>query len=220
MAHGLTRDPELPDLAGREGGAHPFWDPDEVHDIYRAWPKLADGYPDDRSSVTEARAETSERLAAHVRQGQEAGRPEVEDLPESALQDPVWERSGHTERGRDAAGSRSPVGQDRPLRLQYLRVRHEHSALGAGTLTWLDEVPAGVLAFRRDPGFVCVVNLSTEPYQLPDHTRVLLSSGPVEDHRPAPDQAARLAVCAGHTPEVPRACPVSLPADRTGPGST
>lgn len=39
--------------------------------------------------------------------GQELGLPNVDDLPESALQDPVWERSGHTERGRD--GCRVPV---------------------------------------------------------------------------------------------------------------
>ncbi|MCO5998176.1 glycoside hydrolase family 13 protein [Actinoallomurus rhizosphaericola] len=44
---------------------------------------------------------------AYVYQGEELGLPEVEDLPESALQDPVWERSGHTSRGRD--GCRVPI---------------------------------------------------------------------------------------------------------------
>ena len=39
--------------------------------------------------------------------GQELGLPNVDDLPESALQDPVWFRSGHTERGRD--GCRVPM---------------------------------------------------------------------------------------------------------------
>ena len=39
--------------------------------------------------------------------GQELGLPNVDDLPESALQDPVWTRSGHTERGRD--GCRVPM---------------------------------------------------------------------------------------------------------------
>jgi alpha-glucosidase len=35
------------------------------------------------------------------------GLPEVEDLPEEALDDPTWERSGHTVRGRD--GCRVPI---------------------------------------------------------------------------------------------------------------
>ncbi len=45
--------------------------------------------------------------AAYVYQGQELGLPNVDDLPEEALQDPVWERSGHTARGRD--GCRIPM---------------------------------------------------------------------------------------------------------------
>jgi alpha-glucosidase len=45
--------------------------------------------------------------SAYVYQGDELGLPEVTDLPDDALRDPVWERSGHTERGRD--GSRVPL---------------------------------------------------------------------------------------------------------------
>ena len=41
--------------------------------------------------------------------GEELGLPNV-DLPDDVLQDPVWERSGHTERGRDGwGGGRSRV---------------------------------------------------------------------------------------------------------------
>lgn len=54
---------------------------------------------------------------AYVYQGEELGLDEVEDLPESALQDPTWERSGRTIRGRDGcrvplpwSGDRSPFG--------------------------------------------------------------------------------------------------------------
>ncbi|MEU3512234.1 glycoside hydrolase family 13 protein [Streptomyces longwoodensis] len=166
---------------------------------------------------------------AYIYQGEELGLPEVEDLPESALQDPVWERSGHTIRGRD--GCRVPIswsGESAPfgfspdsasaepwlpqpadwgrhsaegqtgdeasmleLYRTALRLRREHPSLGDGTLTWLD-TPAGVLAFLRDPGFACVINLSTEPYRLPAHTTVLLTSGPIEDGLLAPDQAAWL----------------------------
>ncbi|MFI1072123.1 glycoside hydrolase family 13 protein [Streptomyces puniciscabiei] len=343
VAHGLIKHPELPDLPPRPAGSgsggrgqhldHPHWDRDEVHDIYRAWRKVADEFPGDRCFVAEAWADTPERLAAYVRadglhtafnfdflmaswdpkdlrsviddslamlgavgapatwvlsnhdvmrhasrygrraarrwvaneryepegpldlelgtrraraaallmlalpggayiyQGEELGLPEVEDLPDSVLQDPVWERSGHTDRGRDGcrvpipwSGRTTPYGfspedasaapwlpqpadwaartvaaqtGDETSMLELYRTalqrRRAHPALGDGTLTWLD-APAGVLAFRRDPGFVCVVNLSGEPYPLPDHTAVLLTSEPVEDGRLGPDQAAWLAV--------------------------
>jgi alpha-glucosidase len=44
---------------------------------------------------------------AYVYQGEELGLAEVEDLPLDTLQDPTWERSGHTDRGRD--GCRVPI---------------------------------------------------------------------------------------------------------------
>ncbi len=44
---------------------------------------------------------------AYIYQGDELGLPEVEDLPEDVLDDPTWERSGHTVRGRD--GCRVPL---------------------------------------------------------------------------------------------------------------
>jgi alpha-glucosidase len=44
---------------------------------------------------------------AYLYQGEELGLPEVEDLPEHALRDPTWERSGRTARGRD--GCRVPL---------------------------------------------------------------------------------------------------------------
>ncbi|MEU0169490.1 glycoside hydrolase family 13 protein [Streptomyces iakyrus] len=346
VAHGLIKHPDLPDLPPRVEPAvlgpltrrdevrphldHPHWDRDEVHEIYRAWRKVADEFPGDRSFVAEAWADTPERLAAYVRadglhtafnfdflmcrwdagdlsaviddslamlgavgapatwvlsnhdvmrhpsrygrapgrswtvdtryepegpldlalgtrraraaallmlalpggayvyQGEELGLPEVEDLPESALQDPIWERSGHTDRGRD--GCRVPIPWSGPaapygfgtgaqpwlpqpddwaglcvetqtgdpasmleLYRAALRIRRDHPALGDGGMTWLD-TPEGVLAFRREPGFVCVVNLSNAPYELPAHTALLLAGGPVEGGVLEPDRAVWLAV--------------------------
>ena len=53
--------------------------------------------------------------AAYLYNGDELGMPDV-DLPDEVLQDPVWERSGRTVRGRDAcripvpwSGSRAAV---------------------------------------------------------------------------------------------------------------
>jgi alpha-glucosidase len=55
--------------------------------------------------------------SVYVYQGEELGLPEVTDLPEDVLQDPTWELSGHTERGRDGcrvpipwSGDREPFG--------------------------------------------------------------------------------------------------------------
>ena len=45
--------------------------------------------------------------SAYLYQGDELGLPEVWDLPDDVLDDPTWERSGHTERGRD--GCRVPI---------------------------------------------------------------------------------------------------------------
>ena len=63
-----------------------------------------------------ARAATLLMLAlpgsAYLYQGEELGLPEVVDLPEEVLADPIWERSGHTVRGRD--GARVPIPWTRP----------------------------------------------------------------------------------------------------------
>ncbi|MFI1539220.1 glycoside hydrolase family 13 protein [Streptomyces anandii] len=346
VAHGLVKHPELPDLPPRrepgeltsqdrprEHVEHPHWDRDEVHEIYRAWRKVAEEFPGDRCFVAEAWADTPERLSAYVRrdalhtafnfgflmsswddkdlraviddslamlgavgapatwvlsnhdvvrhtsrygrrttrrwtvdepyrpegpldletgtrraraaallmlalpggayvyQGEELGLPEVEDLPDAVLQDPIWERSGHTDRGRDGcrvpipwSGRTAPYGfspegasaapwlpqpadwSERSVAAQSgdetsmlelyrraLRLRREHPALGDGALTWRD-APDGVLCFGRQPGLVCVVNLSAEPYRLPGHSSVLLSSGSVKDGLLAPDEAVWLSV--------------------------
>ena len=45
--------------------------------------------------------------SVYLYQGEELGLPEVSDLPEGVLDDPVWERSGKTDKGRD--GCRVPI---------------------------------------------------------------------------------------------------------------
>ncbi|MEU6512343.1 glycoside hydrolase family 13 protein [Streptomyces sp. NPDC046942] len=75
-------------------------------------PMRDQGHPTDLTLGTRrARAAALLMLAlpggAYIYQGEELGLYEVEDLPESALQDPTWERSDHTVRGRD--GCRVPL---------------------------------------------------------------------------------------------------------------
>jgi alpha-glucosidase len=224
VAHSLVKEAGLPDaddlewprrpvevdgeLVRAPWRPHPFWDRDEVHEIYRDWRRLAESYDPPRVFVAEAWVDEPERLArylradelhtafnftylqapweagylrqvisetldelravaapatwvlsnhdvarhvsryardqgvpgsslmqlldlpsdlalgrrraraavlltlalpgsAYVYQGEELGLPEVEDLPEDVLDDPTWERSGHTDRGRD--GCRVPL---------------------------------------------------------------------------------------------------------------
>ena len=51
---------------------------------------------------------------AYVYQGEELGLPEVADLPDEMLQDPVFRRSGATMRGRDGCRVPLPWSGDRP----------------------------------------------------------------------------------------------------------
>src|SRR5919112_35117 len=74
VAHGMAKDPAMPDIAGEwdTGGpavaGHPHWDRDEVHDVYRGWRRVADSYPgDDRIFVGEVWVQTPERLARYLR---------------------------------------------------------------------------------------------------------------------------------------------------------
>ena len=70
-----------------------------------------------------------------------------------------------------------------------LRLRKELPALGDGTLRWLDG-PDDVLAFEREPGFVCAVNFGTRPVLADTYGTLLLSSGRVNGGVLDPDTAA------------------------------
>jgi alpha-glucosidase len=337
VAHGMIKHPELPDLPANDVGElleppregdHPYWDRDDVHEIYRDWRKVADDYDPPRVFVAEAWVDTPYRLAQYVRpgglhtafnfdylrapwsatelrttidhtlevfhtvhapatwvlsnhdverhvtrygreqtaaaigssrpdelgdvdeqlgtrraraaillmlalpggayvyQGEELGLPEVLDIPEHALQDPIWARSGHTKRGRDGCrvplpwtrygpshgfgvngswlpqpagwGARSvqvQQGDSNSMLALYreaLQRRREIRALGEGPLHWLPDTGPDVLAFEREPSFVCVVNLGHDLVELPQHNRVRLTSVPLENGLLPADAAAWL----------------------------
>ncbi|MEU6844233.1 alpha-glucosidase, partial [Streptomyces sp. NPDC046716] len=60
-----------------------------------------------------------------------------------------------------------------------LAVRRERAGLGAGdSVTWRDDVPAGLLHFER-PGFACTVNTTGTAVRIPAPGAVLLASSPV-----------------------------------------
>ena len=70
-----------------------------------------DPQPDVELGLRRARAATAVMLAlpgsAYLYQGEELGLPEATELPDELRQDPTWEKSGHTSRGRD--GCRVPM---------------------------------------------------------------------------------------------------------------
>lgn len=73
VAHGMFKDPELPDMAGRfsHGGladlGNPHWDQDGIHDVYRSWRRITDSFDGDRVFVAEAYVRSTERLRRYVR---------------------------------------------------------------------------------------------------------------------------------------------------------
>jgi alpha-glucosidase len=80
-------------------GAPPTWTLSN-HDVSRPVTRYGGG----ETGLARARAMTLVELAlpgvVYLYNGEELGLPDVE-LPDDALQDPVWERSGRTRRGRD-----------------------------------------------------------------------------------------------------------------------
>ncbi|MFI5751599.1 glycoside hydrolase family 13 protein [Streptomyces sp. NPDC051644] len=60
---------------------------------------------------------------------------------------------------------------------------------GAQQLTWLPSAP-GVLAFTRPGGLICVANPGAEPVELPGHTDILLTSGPLDAEGRLPQDTA------------------------------
>jgi alpha-glucosidase len=79
---------------------------------WRSWPLTGPAEAlDPISGLRRARAATLLLMALpgslYIYQGEELGLPEVWDLPPDVLDDPVWEDSGHTQKGRD--GCRVPI---------------------------------------------------------------------------------------------------------------
>jgi alpha-glucosidase len=77
VAHGLIKQADLADwqnpgpilggTGGGDGPPPPMWDQEGVHEIYRQWRAVLDGYPGGRILVAEAWVQPAERLARYVR---------------------------------------------------------------------------------------------------------------------------------------------------------
>ncbi|MCO8275087.1 glycoside hydrolase family 13 protein [Actinoplanes sp. TRM 88003] len=192
-------------------GAPPTWVLSN-HDVVRHVTRYGGG----ALGLRRARAAALLMLAlpgsVYVYQGEELGLPEVEDLPDDVRRDPVFQRTGGAEPGRDGCRVPLPWSEATPslgfgpgaatwlpqppgwnaltverqaadptsmLNLYRAALAHRRT-LPSAALTWL---PAGetVLAFRRGPGFLCIVNVGDDDVPLPEEARsasLMLHSDP------------------------------------------
>lgn len=152
---------------------------------------------------------------AYVYQGEELGLPEVEDIPPSLLQDPRWERSGRTDRGRDGcrvplpwSGQAPPFGFSPdgampwlPQPMTWANLTAETQAADPASMLSLYR---SALALRRGwqgelswmemgeqviafrrDELMCLVNFGPEPVALPEGAGIILASAPVSDVMPS-----------------------------------
>jgi alpha-glucosidase len=84
------------------------------HDVRRHVSRYGGGEVGLRRARAAALLQLALPGAVYLYNGDELGLPNVDDLPESVLQDPVWERSGRTRRGRDGCRIPMPWSEDEP----------------------------------------------------------------------------------------------------------
>ena len=189
------------------------------HDVHRHVTRFGGG----STGLARARAAALLMLAlpgsVYLYQGEELGLAEVLDLPEETLQDPMWERSGRTQRGRD--GCRVPLPwsaadaafgfttgtpwlpqpaawadlaadrqrDDPESILSLYRAALRLRRTWTGDLRFLDS-PDGVLTFVRGD-WACTVNVRDEPVAIePPGVPVLSSGAPIADSSVLPASIA------------------------------
>ena len=131
----------------------------------------------------------------YLYQGEELGLQEAE-IPPDLRQDPIWQRSGHTQPGRDGCRTPMPwqadapgfgfttgtpwlpfspesalraVDRDPAVLQTYRRLLALRRSLVPGLgrqVRWLD-APPGVLAVQREGGLLCVLNTLGEDVEVP-----------------------------------------------------
>lgn len=73
VAHSMVKAPGMPDLSEQEAhdrspeAAKPYWDQEDVHDVYRHWHTILQEYPGERILCAEAWVWPLERMARYVR---------------------------------------------------------------------------------------------------------------------------------------------------------
>ncbi len=157
------------------------------------------GLPEVEDLPPEARRDPIWEQTGHARRGRDGCRvpiPWSGDRPPYGFSPPASGASPWLPQPEDwsaltvEAESADP-GSMLSLYRRALRIRRDHPALGDGSLTWLAS-PEGTLAFSREPGFACWVNLSEDRIELRagPADRVLLSSVPLDPDGALPADTA------------------------------
>jgi alpha-glucosidase len=175
------------------------------HDVHRHVTRYGGGAVGTRRARAAALLMLALPGSAYVYQGEELGLPEVLDRPDEVRQDPVWARSGHTDRGRDgcrvplpwtSAGpslgfSDGPGWLPQPEDWAKLSVAEQRTSAESMLSLYRAvlrlrrmlrfgpfewlDLGADLLAFRRGACH-CVVNFGREPARLAGVGRVLVAS--------------------------------------------
>jgi alpha-glucosidase len=176
------------------------------HDVHRHVTRYGGGDLGRRRARAAALLMLALPGSAYVYQGEELGLPEVLDLPDEVLQDPRWERSGHTVRGRDGCRVPIPWTSTGPSLgfskgTGWLPQPEDWAKLSAAAQQEAPEsmlslyravlrarrtlrfgpfewldLGDDVLAFRRGES-VCIVNFGSTVVRLADPGRVVVASG-------------------------------------------
>ncbi|MBM2618391.1 glycoside hydrolase family 13 protein [Actinoplanes sp. LDG1-06] len=148
VAHGLAKDPQMPDLGedlDRAGASHPHWDVDEVHDVYRGWRRVLDDYPGDRMFVGEVVVQSVERLALYLRPD------ELHTAFNFALLRAPWQASALRQAIDDSIGALAQVGAPPTWVLSNHDETRHVTRYGGGTLG-LRRARAAILMMLALPG--------------------------------------------------------------------
>ncbi len=174
VAHGLAKDPAMPDLgehhtvSGPASAGHPHWDLDEVHDVYRSWRQLADAYPGDRVFVGEIWVQSLERLALYLRPD------ELHTAFNFTFLLAPWDVEGLRKAVDDSIRSLSAVGAPATWVLSNHDVVRHVTRYGGGA-TGLRRARAAALLMLALPGGAYVYQGEElglpEVTDLPDHLR-------------------------------------------------
>lgn len=145
----------------------------------------------------------------YLYQGEELALPEVPDLPESQLADPIWKRTSGKEKGRDGCRVSIPWSEatahknfkglsaelqesasDSMLNFYRKAIDLRKELCTDEEFAFIDS-PKHTIAFKRSNGWTVITNFGPKPVELPAG-QLLISSAPLESGKLPADATAWL----------------------------
>ena len=138
--------------------------------------------------------------STYLYQGEELALPEVPDLPESELADPIWKRTSGKEKGRDGCrvsipwseatahknfkGLSAEIQEDATESMlnYYRKAIAMRKELCVNEEIEFVDAPKGVIGFKRGANWSVFTNFNETPVALPSG-KVLISSAPIVDNQ-------------------------------------